>query len=120
MSEPHPTGNAMLPIIRQMNEAGDDRARADLLLRCPDAILNKYEEVYTAACRRAGFEAGEAFIAARVACLHAVRGAAGGLPAGLALAAETLRAEMARYAAGAPVHAAPPTGPDPPPSPTDL
>jgi len=64
----------MLPIIRQFHEAANDEERAQLLLMVSDAVLMKYREVFEAACRRAGFEAGLQFIDWRRAAWHAVRG----------------------------------------------
>ena len=90
-----------LAIIEQRHNANDNRARAGILLRCPDSILLKYEPVFVAACRP--FEAGQHFVTLRCELMHAVRTAAGGLPGGKALELETLRAEMAAYAAGMPV-----------------
>lgn len=104
-----------LPIIQQMHDANGDRARADILLRCPDAIILKYADVFMNACK--AFPAGQMFVIKRVDAMMAVRSEVGGLPGGKALELETLRAELAAYAAGAPV-ARP--YPDPPPSPTDL
>lgn len=95
-----------LPIIQQMLDARDDRARADVLLRCPDSIMLKYAPVFRQACQATGFIAGEAFVEQRVACMLAVRGAAGGLPGRVALELETLRAELAAYAAGAEIQRA--------------
>ncbi|MER8380694.1 hypothetical protein [Mesorhizobium sp. M1399] len=90
-----------LPIIDQLHNADDDRGRADVLLRCPDATLLKYGEVFLRACRQ--FPAGELFVQERILAMRAVRSAAGGLPGALALELETLRAELTAYAAGAPV-----------------
>ncbi|MBZ9986080.1 hypothetical protein LB572_03100 [Mesorhizobium sp. BH1-1-5] len=90
-----------LPIIDQLHNADGDRARADVLLRCPDAVVLKYEKVFLHACR--DFPAGELFVLQRTNAMHMVRSAAGGLPAAIALELETLRAELSAYAAGAPV-----------------
>lgn len=95
--------DSMLPIIRQMLEADGDRARADILLRCPDAILLKHAETFRHACQKAGFAAGPMFVDGRVALMLAVRNSAGGLPGRLAMEAEQMRAELAAFAAGAPV-----------------
>ena len=88
-----------LPIIDQLHNAEDDRARADLLLRCSDAIMLKYETVFLNACRH--FPAGELFVLQRTNAMRMVRSVAGGLPGGVALEIETLRAELAAFAAGA-------------------
>lgn len=90
-----------LPMIDQMHNANDDRGRADVLLRCPDAVLLKYETVFLNACRQ--FPAGELFVLQRTNAMRSVRSAAGGLPGALALELETLRAELTAYAAGAPI-----------------
>lgn len=90
-----------LPIVDQLHNADGDRGRADILLRCPDALMLKYEAVFLNACRQ--FPAGEHFVLLRTIAMRHVRSAAGGLPGALALELETLRAEMTAYAAGAPV-----------------
>lgn len=69
--------NEKLPLIEQMHNADDDRARARVLLQCPDHLLMKYRPVFEDACRRAQFDLGVEFIAARRAAWHAVRGADG-------------------------------------------
>ena len=69
--------DTMLPIIRQMHDAETDAARARILLIVPDAVLRRYREVFEAACKRAGFDLGVAFIEIRRAEWHAVRGADG-------------------------------------------
>lgn len=88
-----------LPMIDQLHNAGDNRGRADVLLRCPDAVMLKYETVFLNACRE--FPAGELFVLQRTNAMRAVRSPAGGLPGALALELETLRAELTAYAAGA-------------------
>lgn len=98
--------NTMLSLIRQMHDAGDDRARARVLLSVPDATLVKYAEVFGAACARAGFDAGALFVDLRVAGALAVRDAAGLLPGELMSAIEDHRAALAMFATA--------------PSPTDL
>lgn len=106
----------LLPIIDQMQAAPDDRERARVLLSCPDLILAKYADVFEAACRRAGFEAGAMLVQLRVDALRAVRDEAGLLPARIAGPLDELRTALARFAAG-PERLA---SPDPPPCPTDL
>ncbi|MGE0425289.1 MAG: hypothetical protein AB7O88_23725 [Reyranellaceae bacterium] len=66
--------DTMLPILRQLHDAPDDRARARLLLATPDAVMAKYRPVFEAACRRASFDLGLEFIQWRRAAWHAVRG----------------------------------------------
>lgn len=65
--------DSMLPIIRQMHDADDDRARGRVLLAVSDQVLCKYRDVFEAACRRARFDAGLAFIDVRRAAWCAVR-----------------------------------------------
>lgn len=89
-------------MIQQMLDAADDRARADVLLRCPDSVILKYSSQFADCCRRARFEAGEAFVQERVAALLSVRDAAGLLPARPAAGLEEMRAGLARFAAGEP------------------
>lgn len=69
----------MLPIIRQMHEAADDRARGAILLSVSDAVLMKYRPVFEDACRRARFDLGFEFINWRRASWSAVRGTDGRL-----------------------------------------
>lgn len=71
--------DTMLPILRQMHDAADDRGRALILLQVSDAVLMKYRDVFEAACRRAGFEGGLAWIDIRRAAYLAVRGPDGRL-----------------------------------------
>jgi hypothetical protein len=93
--------NEKLPIIAQLHNALTDRARADVLLRCSDSIMLTYEHVFLAACR--AFPGGEHFVRQRCHAMRAVRSEVGGLPGGMAIELETLRAELAAYAAGAEV-----------------
>lgn len=90
-----------VPMIDQMHNADGDRGRADVLLRCPDAILLKYENVFLNACKH--FAAGELFVLHRTLAMRAVRSEAGGLPGALAMELEMLRAELTAFAAGAPL-----------------
>lgn len=90
-----------MPIIEQMHNAVDDRGRAGVLLRCPDSIMLKFENVFLAACRH--FPAGEYFVLQRTNAMRSTRSEVGGLPGAMALEIETLRAELAAYAAGAPL-----------------
>ncbi|SFQ10307.1 hypothetical protein [Nitratireductor indicus] len=92
--------NTLLPIIEQMHNAADDRARADILLRCPDGVMLKYADVFRDACRRAAFDPGETLVHYREAALMAVRDANGLLPPAIAGPLEELRQAMARFAAG--------------------
>lgn len=97
--------NAKLPIIEQLHNALTDRARADVLLRCPDSIMLQYESVFAGACRE--FAGGAMFVTLRNNAMRAVRSEVGGLPGGMAMELEGLRAELAAYAAGAPAFGAP-------------
>ncbi|MEP4423914.1 MAG: hypothetical protein ABJ354_20940, partial [Nitratireductor sp.] len=95
------TRDALLPIIRQMQDAGDDRGRALVLLACPDAVLLKYHPVFSACCARAAFAPGVDYVELRVAAMHAARDAHGLMPAGLARMLETCRVALSGFAAGA-------------------
>lgn len=91
--------NDKQPIIQQLHDAADDRARVDLVLRCPDAVLLKFETAFLNAFRH--FEPGEFFVLQRTNAMRAVRSEVGGLPGRLAMELETMRAELAAFAAGA-------------------
>jgi hypothetical protein len=90
-----------LPLIREMHDAPDDRARAEILLRLPDAVVLRHAPIFAEACRRARFEDGFVFVELRVAALMATRDAAGLLPARTVQELDALRAALARYCAGA-------------------
>lgn len=94
-----PGSQGRIAMLQQMLDADSDRARADVLLRCPDSVLMKYAAEFTAACRRASFEAGEMFATTRISALLAVRDTAGLLPAALAKDLEDMRGALAVYAA---------------------
>lgn len=89
--------DSLIPIIRQMHDAPDDRARAAILLAVSDALLAKYRGVFEGACRRAAFDAGLRFINVRRAQWCATRGRDGLHTNALF---EEVRAEFAAYAAG--------------------
>lgn len=91
--------DTMLPIIRQMHGAPDDRARALILLQLPDAVLAKYRDAFAGACRRAAFAAGLEYLERRCARWRAVRG-----PDGLVHDGEfdRLRESLAAFARGLP------------------
>lgn len=89
--------DSMLPIIRQMHEADDDRARGAILLAVSDAVLMKYRPVFEDACRRARFDLGLQYIDVRRAAWGAVRNADGTHKNPLF---EDARAAMAAFAAG--------------------
>ena len=90
--------DSMVPLLRQMLEADDDRARAGILLRVPDMVLAKYRGGFVAACAKARFDAGEAFIAARIAAMWAVRDGCGRLPADVEMHLIRLRERFGAYA----------------------
>lgn len=90
----------MLPIIRQMIDAPDDRARAGVLLAVPDTVLMKHREQFEAVCRRAGFDLGQHFIDIRRASWHAVRGPDGRHVNPLFEDARAALAEFAAHGAG--------------------
>lgn len=92
--------DSKLPLLRALSDAGDDRALAGALLQLPDAVVLKYGGEVAGACRRRGFDAGVALVDLRVAAGLAVRSAEGLLPADIAADLETLRAALARFAAG--------------------
>ncbi|WP_265518948.1 hypothetical protein [Nitratireductor luteus] len=66
--------HSMIPIIREMHDAGSDEERARVLLMVSDAVLMKYRHVFEAACRHAQFDCGLEYINVRRAAWHAVRG----------------------------------------------
>ncbi len=65
--------DSMLPILRGLLDAADDRARAAVLLQMPDSVMVKFRPVVDAACRRAGFDLGLAYVDTRWAEFVAVR-----------------------------------------------
>ncbi len=101
--------SARLPIIDQLINADGDRARIDVLMQCPDAVVLKYENIFLNAFRH--FEPGEYFVLLRTNAMRAVRSSTGALPEGLAAELEALRAELVAFAAGAEIRAR--DGPDP-------
>lgn len=93
--------DTMLPILRQLHDAEGDRARADTLLRMPDAVMLKYHEVVLAACRRGRFEVGMAFVELRVSICLAVRDEHGRAPSDLAKTLDHYRDVLAEFAGSA-------------------
>lgn len=91
-------GDTMMPIIRQMHDAEDDRERATILLQVPDIILIKYRSVFEASCSRARFDAGLAFIELRLTAVRAVRNEFGQLPDHLSFAGH--KARFVQFAKG--------------------
>ncbi len=92
--------DTMLPILRQLREARDDRAFAHLLLKMPDTILLKYQDVIVAMSRRRQFDAGVRFIEFRLTAMRAVRDGRGQLAAGLAAGLNQFQDAMAAFAEG--------------------
>lgn len=88
------------PVVRQIHEAADDRERARLLLKLPDTIMLKYADVFDTACRRAQFDAGQAFILERVTAMRAIRDDRGVLPPATQVTLVGLRRLLADYASG--------------------
>lgn len=91
--------DTQLPIIRQMHDAEDDRARAGILLSVPDLLLAKFATVFDDACRRAAFDAGRDFIVVRLTAMRAVRDETGNLPTPVAAQLEEYRTTLAAFAA---------------------
>lgn len=92
--------NEKFPILQLLQDAATTQEQADILLRCPDAFMLKYEQPFVAAVPHAGMKH---FIVQRCAAMRATRSPVGGLPGGMALELETMRAELAALAAGAPI-----------------
>lgn len=95
--------NTRLPIIDQLIDADGDRARIDVLMQCPDAVLLKHQSTFLQAFRL--FEPGAYFVLLRTNAMRAVRSSTGALPEGLAAELEALRVELVAFAAGAEIRA---------------
>ncbi len=91
--------SVLLPIIEQLDDALDDQARADWLLRCPLQILGKYEMTIRNRLQLAGFHSGIQYVEVELICLRAVRGAEGELVEGPAAARQAAREAMQAIAA---------------------
>ena len=92
--------DSMLPLVREMHDAADDRSRADILLRVPDTILLKYAEIFEKCCRKTDFQPGLDFILLRIVAMGAVRTEAGHLPPEQIAHLESYRSALALYACG--------------------
>ena len=97
--------DSMLPILREMHDAADDRARADILLRVPDTILLKFAAIFDDCCRRASFDAGATYVLLRLTGMRAVRGNDGTLPADTVAHLDSYRAALAVFAGAGKVDA---------------
>lgn len=89
-----------LPLVDLLQHAGDNRARAGLLLTLSDAMLLPYQSQLALVCAVNQFQAGQDFLAYRVAALCSQRDAHGLLPPSIAKELEAWRVTMSRYAAG--------------------
>lgn len=65
--------DTMLPILREMHDAGTDADRAAILLTCPISIMLKYRQVLESACARHKFEAGSEYLVCFYAAMHQTR-----------------------------------------------
>ncbi|MEY9718806.1 hypothetical protein [Sinorhizobium fredii] len=90
----------LLPIIEQLDDARDNQARADWLLRCPLQILGKYEMTIRNRMLHAGFHAGIRYVEVELICLRAVRDLDGEIVEGPAAARKAAREAMQVIAAG--------------------
>lgn len=90
--------NALLPVIAQMRDADDDRARARILLALDDATVLKHAEIFQRYCRASRFDLGDEFVAMRVAKLRHTRDDRGRLPEPFDMEFLRFRAQFANYA----------------------
>lgn len=90
----------LFDIIEQLMAVPDNRSRAAILLRLPDAILPLYGGEIVTACLTKGFPQADGFIAARVTALTANRDAHGLLPYAVAIAVEEWRVAFSDMVAG--------------------
>ena len=70
-----------LPILDQIRDAPDNRARGRILLRLPDAVAMREADELRAIFRKCGFRRGDLYLAVRVAANAAIRRKNGALPA---------------------------------------
>lgn len=89
-----------LQLIEDLEQAIGNRKRAEILLRCPDAIMLSHGHQMGAECRRHDFEAGWEFCMVRHAALSAMHDVAGLLPGPVAAELELWRIALSRFAAG--------------------
>ncbi|MCV0352807.1 MAG: hypothetical protein K5863_22250 [Nitratireductor sp.] len=92
--------DTMLPILRQMHDAEDNRALALLLLAAPDMILSKYQGVIHSICRKRQFEPGEAYLELRLNAMRSVRDGQGRLKPAVAHALAEFGAQLGAFADG--------------------
>lgn len=92
--------DAMEPVIRQLLEAPDHRARARVLLKLPDNLVLLCHDILAGALLAASFEAGLDFLDLRATLLRKVRDENGRVPQPLAAALEDSRRRMVRHASG--------------------
>lgn len=81
--------NEQLPVIAELHDAPDDRARAAIVLRLSDAMVLKHHRALERAVD--GFVPAERHFALRVALMQAVRNTHGNLPSGLQTELEHVR-----------------------------
>lgn len=86
----------MEPTIRAMHDAMDDAGRADVLLRCPRAVLMKFHHVFMDACGKAQFEAGIEYLIVEQSARHAVLQADGQLPPVMQAGCDMARLNLVR------------------------
>ncbi len=92
--------DTMLPILRQMHDAEDNRTLALLLLAAPDMILSKYQGVIREICRKRQFEPGEAYLELRLNAMRSVRDGRGRLKPAVADALAEFGAQLGAFADG--------------------
>lgn len=91
---------AQFKMIEELRQAVGNRARAKILLRCPDAIILSHGAAMGLECRRHTFEAGWEYCQIRASNLNAMRDEHGLLPAVVAGELEQWRRALSRFSAG--------------------
>lgn len=92
--------NSIFPILRQMQDAEDNRSLARLLLAAPDMIMSKYQGVIRKICRKRQFEPGEAYLELRLNAMRSVRDGQGRLKPAVADALAEFGAQLGAFADG--------------------
>lgn len=87
-------------LVEDLQQAVGNRARALILLKCPDAIMVDYGHQLALECKRHTFQAGWEFCQVRMSLMHAVRDEHGLLPGPAAAELEQWRMAFSHYAAG--------------------